>query len=133
MAACGKFCSKFLLYFLTFEINGAKTHHQHKGVNIYISFLFYLGYNNRYGKRVLTILEAIKMLNELSSDGEDTLSDNPNKREVDMIMIPPKVDVLTDNEDINENELHASQDIPVDIAGEIEIQQSQMVLGEIIA
>jgi hypothetical protein len=41
-----------------------------------------------------------------------------------MVIIPPKVDVLTDNEDINENELHASQDMPVDIAGEIEIQRS---------
>ena len=40
-----------------------------------------------------------------------------------MIIIPLKVDLLTDNEDINENEQCASWSLSFDVAGEIKIQK----------
>ena len=60
------------------------------------------------------------MLDELSSDDDGTLSE----REVDMVIIPTKVDVLTYNENINGKELCTSPNIPADEAGEIENPQS---------
>lgn len=69
-------------------------------------FCFILADISRYSKRALTLQEAIELLDELPSDDDDDGSDIDGNISVnDIVILPPKVDVLTDEEAENEGEI----------------------------
>lgn len=66
----------------------------------------------------MKISEALKVFNELN---DFDLSSDEDKcgKEIDIVILPPKMDVLTDDEAVNNDDLLIDPSIPRDVSGEL--------------
>lgn len=89
-----------------------------------IDFSFFAGdtRNLRNVRRFLTINEALDYLEALSDDSSSESEQENNE----FVVIPPDPDVLTDEENIDDNAVGENIPIPKDITGEIDIFSSKI-------
>lgn len=124
MAPSGRHVSFPLFAIFLFVHNGAETRNQPKPVcywyskdadvykKIYVSvFVFFIDGSNISRKRRLTISEVLKVFNQLHDSDLSSYEDECDK-EIDIVIITLKVDVLTDDESVNEDDLFHDPGIP---------------------
>lgn len=76
-----------------------------------------------YQRKYLSAKEIDDLMNQSSDEEDETPKQVRNARSVDIVAIPPPVDQLSDNEDIDDTQIQQHGDeFPTEIAGEVEIQ-----------